>query len=79
MSEGASSNMVLMAVLESNLLSLSAKARCRYPAVKDGAKHAILTVTITSAFRFFNVSTSLWLICVIHCLPPIIFSNPQAA
>ncbi|XP_057962995.1 uncharacterized protein LOC131154318 isoform X2 [Malania oleifera] len=34
--------MAFMAVLESDLRSLSAEARRRYPAVKDGAEHAIL-------------------------------------
>ncbi|KAI4378915.1 hypothetical protein MLD38_016333 [Melastoma candidum] len=34
--------MALMAVLESDLRALSAEARRRYPAVKDGAEHAIL-------------------------------------
>lgn len=33
-----------MAVLESDLRALSAEARRRYPAVKDGAEHAILKV-----------------------------------
>jgi hypothetical protein len=35
-----------MAVLESDLRALSAEARRRYPAVKDGAEHAILKVTL---------------------------------
>ena len=34
-----------MAVLESDLRALSAEARRRYPAVKDGAEHAILKVS----------------------------------
>ncbi|CAN1245367.1 Protein MON2 homolog [Linum grandiflorum] len=34
--------MALMAALESDLRALSAEARRRYPAVKDGAEHAIL-------------------------------------
>ncbi|KAI4364422.1 hypothetical protein MLD38_020517 [Melastoma candidum] len=34
--------MALMAVLESDLRALSAEARRRYPAIKDGAEHAIL-------------------------------------
>ncbi|XP_054804330.1 uncharacterized protein LOC129307410 isoform X2 [Prosopis cineraria] len=34
--------MAFMAVLESDLRALSAEARRRYPAVKDGAEHAIL-------------------------------------
>lgn len=37
--------MAFMAVLESDLRALSAEARRRYPAVKDGAEHAILKVT----------------------------------
>lgn len=36
--------MALMAALESDLRALSAEARRRYPAVKDGAEHAILKV-----------------------------------
>ncbi|KAG6735514.1 hypothetical protein POTOM_061877 [Populus tomentosa] len=36
--------MAFMAVLESDLRALSAEARRRYPAVKDGAEHAILKV-----------------------------------
>lgn len=36
--------MALMAVLESDLRSLSGEARRRYPAIKDGAEHAILKV-----------------------------------
>ena len=38
------SEMAFMAVLESDLRALSAEARRRYPAVKDGAEHAILKV-----------------------------------
>ncbi|CAI0384236.1 unnamed protein product [Linum tenue] len=34
--------MALMAALESDLRALSAEARRRYPAVKDGAEHAII-------------------------------------
>lgn len=46
-SERASTSaMALMAVLESDLRALSAEARRRYPAVKDGAEHAILKVSI---------------------------------
>uniref|UniRef100_A0A2N9GMW7 Mon2/Sec7/BIG1-like dimerisation and cyclophilin-binding domain-containing protein n=1 Tax=Fagus sylvatica TaxID=28930 RepID=A0A2N9GMW7_FAGSY len=37
--------MAFMAVLESDLRALSAEARRRYPAVKDGAEHAILKVS----------------------------------
>lgn len=37
--------MAFMAVLESDLRALSAEARRRYPAVKEGAEHAILKVT----------------------------------
>ncbi|KAJ4719601.1 Protein MON2-like protein [Melia azedarach] len=47
-SEGAS-NMALMAVLESDLRALSAEARRRYPAVKDGAEHAILKLRSLSS------------------------------
>lgn len=36
--------MAFMAVLESDLRALSAEARRRYPAVKDGAEHGILKV-----------------------------------
>lgn len=36
--------MAFMAVLESDLRALSAEARRRYPAVKDGAEHAIIKV-----------------------------------
>lgn len=38
--------MAFMAVLESDLRALSSEARRRYPAVKDGAEHAILKVHI---------------------------------
>lgn len=37
--------MAFMAVLESDLRALSAEARRRYPAVKDGAEHAIIKVS----------------------------------
>lgn len=40
--------MAFMAVLESDLRALSAEARRRYPAVKDGAEHAILKVKAPS-------------------------------
>ncbi|RWV96819.1 hypothetical protein GW17_00040443 [Ensete ventricosum] len=40
--------MAFMAVLESDLRALSVEARRRYPAVKDGAEHAILKVTLRS-------------------------------
>lgn len=39
--------MAFMAVLESDLRALSAEARRRHPAVKDGAEHAILKVIIS--------------------------------
>lgn len=39
-------DMAFMAVLESDLRALSAEARRRYPAVKDGAEHAIIKVPI---------------------------------
>lgn len=39
--------MAFMAVLESDLRALSAEARRRYPAVKDGAEHAILKVFLS--------------------------------
>lgn len=38
--------MAFMAVLESDLRALSAEARRKYPAVKDGAEHAILKVRL---------------------------------
>lgn len=38
--------MAFMAVLESDLRALSSEARRRYPAVKDGAEHAILKVLL---------------------------------
>ncbi|XP_031260059.1 protein MON2 homolog [Pistacia vera] len=41
--------MALMAVLESDLRALSAEARRRYPAVKDGAEHAILKLRSVSS------------------------------
>ncbi|KAL5770732.1 hypothetical protein ACOSP7_014886 [Xanthoceras sorbifolium] len=41
--------MALMAVLESDLRALSAEARRRYPAVKDGAEHAILKLRSLSS------------------------------
>ncbi|PWA64388.1 ARM repeat superfamily protein [Artemisia annua] len=42
--------MAFMAVLESDLRALSAEARRRYPAIKDGAEHAILKLrTLSSA------------------------------
>ncbi|XP_047315251.1 protein MON2 homolog isoform X2 [Impatiens glandulifera] len=40
--------MAFMAVLESDLRALSAEARRRYPAVKDGAEHAILKLRALS-------------------------------
>jgi hypothetical protein len=39
--------MALVAALEADLRALSAEARRRYPAVKDGAEHAILKVRIS--------------------------------
>lgn len=45
--------MMLMAVLESDLRALSAEARRRHPAVKDGAEHAILKV-FTSTYTLLN-------------------------
>lgn len=41
--------MALMAVLESDLRSLSGEARRRYPAIKDGAEHAILKLRSLSS------------------------------
>ncbi|GAB4855419.1 hypothetical protein Ancab_024046 [Ancistrocladus abbreviatus] len=41
--------MAFMAVLESDLRALSAEARRRYPAVKDGAEHAILKLRSMSS------------------------------
>ncbi|CAN1245358.1 Protein MON2 homolog [Linum grandiflorum] len=41
--------MALMAALESDLRALSAEARRRYPAVKDGAEHAILKLRTLSS------------------------------
>lgn len=41
-----------MAVLESDLRALSAEARRRYPAVKDGAEHAILKVLLLPLLHF---------------------------
>lgn len=40
--------MAFMAVLESDLRALSSEARRRYPAIKDGAEHAILKLRSTS-------------------------------
>ncbi|XP_034218280.1 protein MON2 homolog isoform X3 [Prunus dulcis] len=41
--------MAFMAVLESDLRALSAEARRRYPAVKDGAEHAIIKLRTLSS------------------------------
>ncbi|KAL6961723.1 hypothetical protein U1Q18_030379 [Sarracenia purpurea var. burkii] len=41
--------MVFMAALESDLRALSVEARRRYPAVKDGAEHAILKLRSLSS------------------------------
>ncbi|ONI04754.1 hypothetical protein PRUPE_6G338000 [Prunus persica] len=41
--------MAFMAVLESDLRALSAEARRRYPAVKDGAEHAIIKLRALSS------------------------------
>ncbi|CAM8918072.1 unnamed protein product [Rhodiola kirilowii] len=41
--------MAFMAVLESDLRALSVEARRRYPAVKDGAEHAILKLRSLSS------------------------------
>nr|XP_043614780.1 protein MON2 homolog [Erigeron canadensis] len=41
--------MAFMAVLESDLRALSAEARRRYPAIKDGAEHAILKLRSLSS------------------------------
>ncbi|WOG82786.1 hypothetical protein DCAR_0101954 [Daucus carota subsp. sativus] len=41
--------MALMAVLESDLRALSGEARRRYPAIKDGAEHAILKLRSLSS------------------------------
>ncbi|KAL5702278.1 hypothetical protein ACHQM5_027513 [Ranunculus cassubicifolius] len=40
--------MAFMAVLESDLRALSSEARRKYPAIKDGAEHAILKLRATS-------------------------------
>lgn len=54
-----------MAVLESDLRALSAEARRRYPAVKDGAEHAILKVTlqseVSSIFELHLVLAKIWI------------------
>ncbi|KAK9137363.1 hypothetical protein Sjap_007957 [Stephania japonica] len=44
--------MAFTAVLESDLRALSAEARRRYPAIKDGAEHAILKVELSFRFGF---------------------------
>lgn len=51
-----------MAVLESDLRALSAEARRRYPAVKDGAEHAILKVSIYILLfcNFFSNCLFIW-------------------
>ncbi|CAJ1976202.1 unnamed protein product [Sphenostylis stenocarpa] len=48
--------MAFMAVLESDLRALSAEARRRYPAVKDGAEHAILKVTLHCSYLSFRIN-----------------------
>lgn len=52
-SQKASTQMAFMAALESDLRALSAEARRRYPAVKDGAEHAILKVSVRIAMQTY--------------------------
>lgn len=54
--------MAFMAVLESDLRALSAEARRRYPAVKEGAEHAILKVT--ALFTVIRTHANIYLLDV---------------
>lgn len=61
-----------MAVLESDLRALSAEARRRYPAVKDGAEHAILKVKLQCYALFIRDVLSYNICCrvtsaISHC------------
>lgn len=51
--------MALVAALEADLRALSAEARRRYPAVKDGAEHAILKVSFSSQINVHVCCSSL--------------------
>ena len=62
--EGRASEMAFMAVLESDLRALSAEARRRYPAVKDGAEHAILKVTLQCRICVTRWTFSFWIASV---------------
>ncbi|KAG2244149.1 hypothetical protein Bca52824_094007 [Brassica carinata] len=50
--------MALVAALEADLRALSAEARRRYPAVKDGAEHAILKLTLSVICSCLSASSS---------------------
>ena len=60
------SKMAFMAVLESDLRALSAEARRRYPAVKDGAEHAILKVP--APFRPSHIHICFHCVCICMCV-----------
>ncbi|KAH9688327.1 ARM repeat superfamily protein [Citrus sinensis] len=59
--------MALMAVLESDLRALSAEARRRYPAVKDGAEHAILKLRSLSSPSELGQSEDILRIFLMAC------------
>ncbi|KAM7273445.1 hypothetical protein ACFE04_028109 [Oxalis oulophora] len=59
--------MAFMAVLESDLRALSAEARRRYPAVKDGAEHAILKLRTLSSPSEISLNEDILRIFIMAC------------
>ncbi|XP_071724220.1 uncharacterized protein [Rutidosis leptorrhynchoides] len=59
--------MAFMAVLESDLRALSAEARRRYPAVKDGAEHAILKLRSLSSPSEISLNEDILRIFLMAC------------
>ncbi|XP_056845937.1 uncharacterized protein LOC108812514 isoform X3 [Raphanus sativus] len=59
--------MALVAALEADLRALSAEARRRYPAVKDGAEHAILKLRSSSSARDLSSNEDILRIFLMAC------------
>ena len=67
--------MALVAALEADLRALSAEARRRYPAVKDGAEHAILKVRFPHSDNAHVCCSSLNSLCVVLVSSPLCAVN----
>jgi hypothetical protein len=59
--------MALVAALEADLRALSAEARRRYPAVKDGAEHAILKLRSSSSASDLSSNEDILRIFLMAC------------